>query len=209
MKIHNTQRLFWKKWTIKVIIKIEPARGMYYGHRMAREDLDKRRTNISLVKDWFSKNMPEAGIRAESNLSIFLNTKEDLDKVIDEFGSRVIEVWQPESDTAKELMMEHGYDVIRKTLWYGRFPIRARINYNENFRQNGVGSFKDAVNGLDENDWYCAGMLKTILDNKILPRIYGWGQPLHLYLANAEDAAMMRLQCGDFIERFERIRSPE
>jgi len=208
MKIQHTQRLFWKKWPIKVIIKIEPARNAYYGHRMQRDDLDKRRVNISLIKDWFSKNMPEAGIRAESNLSIFLNTVEDLEKVLDEFEHSIIEIWQPENDTAKDLMLLHGYDIIRKTLWYGRFPIRARINYNENFRQNGVELFKGAVNGLDENDWHAAGLLKTILGAEKLPRIYGWGQPLHLYLYSAEDAAMMRLQCGDFIERFERIRSP-
>ena len=48
-----------------------------------------------------------------------------------------------------------------------------------------------------------------IIKNDIQPRTYGWGQPLHLYLASSDDAAMLRLQCGDYIERFERIRPPE
>jgi hypothetical protein len=148
-------------------------------------------------------------LRSESHLSVFLSTEEELNALIGYFGEKILEVWKPVSGTARELMVNHEYDVIRNRPWYGRFPIRARIKYNNDFRVKAVDNFKMAVNSFDVNDWHCAGLLKKIIDNDILPKTYGWGQPLHLYLASADDAAMLRLQCGDYIERFERIRPPE
>jgi hypothetical protein len=61
---------------------------------------------------------------------------------------------------------------------------------------------------MDSDAWHAAGLLKDLIVRDELPKIYGWGQPLHLYLADADDAAMLRLTCGDSIERFERVRKP-
>lgn len=211
MKIHNTQKLFWKKWPFKAIVEITPHRSSSTGWGRIRnpEVLRQRNISINQAKNWCSKTFEDVGLRSESHLSVFLTTEEDLNALIAYFGDKVLEAWKPVNESAKDIMLNHEYDVVRKRPWYGKYPIRARISYNNDFRVKAVDNFKMAVNSLDPNDWHCAGLLKEIITKKELPRTYGWGQPLHLYLASADDAAMLRLQCGDYIERFERIRPPD
>ena len=216
MKEHSTQKLFWKKWPFKAIIKIAAGRtsfggmthaGMHSGYSYTRRNNIERVEEFARLKEWFKNHIPDAGIRCESNLSVFLSTADELAEVIDAFGIKVIEIWKPESDAAKELLVEHEYDVVRDRLWYGKYPIRARIPYSAEFRTAHLQSFREAVLSLGSECWHAAGHLKDIIVNSKVDR-YGWGQPLHLYLATAEDAAMLRLQCGDYIERFERVRKP-
>lgn len=210
MKTHNTQKLFWKKWPYKAIVEITPTRGSHgWGRTNNTENLRLRSISINQAKSWCLKSFEDVGLRSESNLSVFLSTEEELNALVAYFGDRVLETWRPISTSAKDLMLNHEYDVVRDRPWYGRFPIRARISYNNDFRVKAIDNFKTAVNALDPNDWYCAGLLMKIIKNDVLPRTFGWGQPLHLYLASPDDAAMLRLQCGDYIERFERIRPPE
>ncbi len=210
MKIHNTQKLFWKKWPYKAVIEITPYRGSNgWGRTKNTEVLRQRAFNINQAKSWCQRMFEDVGLRSESHLSVFLSTEEDLDALLGYFGSKVIEVWKPVSGSARELMVSHEHDVIRSRPWYGKYTIRARIKYNNDFRVKAVDNFKMAVKSFEPDDWYCAGLLKNIIEHDSLPKTYGWGQPLHLYLASADDAAMLRLQCGDYIERFERIRPPE
>lgn len=209
MKTHNTQKLFWKKWPCKAIIEITPKRGANgWGRVNNTETLRQRSISINQAKSWCLKTFEDVGLRSESNLSVFLSSEDELETLIAYFGDRVIETWKPVSTSAKDMMLSHEYDVVRDRPWYGRFPIRARIKYNNDFRVKAIDNFKSAINALDSNDWYCAGLLMQIIKEDTLPRTFGWGQPLHLYLASADDAAMLRLQCGDYIERFERIRPP-
>lgn len=207
MKTHNTQRLFWKQWPYKAIIEVKPElRGMGW-RRISDEDRRLRHEEFNRLLRWCKVRFPDAGIRRETNLSIFLSTEEELNDLIDSLDGNILEVWKPESNNAKDLLLTYGHDVIREKPWYGKFPIRARICYNDDFRRKYVASFKAAIASLDST-WHAAGLLKDIIEKETLPRVYGWGQPLHLYLENAEDAAILRLTCGDCIERFERIRKP-
>jgi hypothetical protein len=207
MKTHNTQRLFWKQWPYKAIIEVKPELQGWGWRRISDEDRQLRHEEFNRLLRWCKTRFPEAGIRRETHLSIFLSTEEELNELIDSFNGKILEVWKPESDSAKDLLLEHGHDVVRDKPWYGKYPIRARISYNSDFRKLYVASFKQAVASLD-GEWHAAGLLKDIIEKEALPRAYGWGQPLHLYLENAEDAAILRLTCGDCIERFERIRRP-
>jgi len=207
MKRHNTQKLFWKRWPYKVILELQPAKE-FTGWRVSRETSQKRSADAEVIKKWCNSMFDDCGIRKESNLSVFLSNADDLKTLLDSWGHRVTAVWEPANDSAKDLLLQHSYDVVRTRPWYGKFPIRARILYNSDFKDNVASMFKTAVNSIDENDWHAAGLLKTIIDTGKTPRIYGWGQPLHLYLASNEDAIMLRLQCGDYIERFEKIRAP-
>ena len=208
MKVHNTQRIFWKKWPYKAIVKISETQRLH-SFRFTREQRMLRQHEFQHIKIWCEMNLVDFGIRCETNASVFVNTSEELDKLVDHWGERVIEVWQPENDSAKELLMGHSYDVVRANPWYGRFPIRARIHYDDNFRHNAIPLLKSAVAGLDPTDWHARGLLYELLTKDKQPKHFGWGQPLHLYLATNDDAAMLRLQCGDYIQRFERIRSPD
>jgi hypothetical protein len=208
MKIHNTQRLFWKQWPYKAIIEIKPELYGHYGwRRVSDADRRLRHDEFNRLLRWCKSRFPDAGIRRETHLSIFLSNEEELNDLINNVDGRILEVWKPENDSAKDLLLEHGHDVIRDRPWYGKYPIRARIRYNDDFRRIHVPNFKQAVASLD-GAWHAAGLLKEIIEKESLPRAYGWGQPLHLYLENAEDAALLRLTCGDCIERFERIRKP-
>lgn len=208
MKIHDTQKLFWKKWPYKAIIEIFAQRAGYApGFSYSRRNNSERYEEFARLKSWFKNHLPEAGIRCESHLSVFLSTEAELAEVIEVYGARVIEIWQPTSESTKELLIEHEYDVVRERLWYGKYPIRARIPYTSEFRTKHVQSFREAVLSLGDESWHAAGHLKDIINASKVDR-YGWGQPLHLYLASAEDAAMLSLYCGSFIERFERIRKP-
>lgn len=209
MKQHLTQKLFWKKWPYKAIVEIANARSGYGGNwSYSRRNNSERVMEFARLKDWFKNHLPEAGIRCETHLSVFLSTEAELAEVIDAFGSKVIETWKPASESARDLLIEHEYDVVRDRLWYGRFPIRARIPYNHEFRSKGSVVLKSALESIEKENWYCAGLLHKIVDSTVLPSIYGWGQPLHLYLLDSDDAVMLRLYCGDYIERFERIRKP-
>jgi hypothetical protein len=208
MKIHNTQRLFWKQWPYKAIVKITPGYENLYGwRRLSNDERSLRHKEFQRLERWCKARFPDAGIRKETHMSIFLNTEEELSELIDSLDSLVLEVWKPLNDSAKDLLLAHGYDVVRDTLWYGKYPIRARICYNDEFRTKYVQNLRDAVTSLG-GAWHAAGLLKNIILNESMPRVYGWGQPLHLYLETAEDAAMLRLSCGDCIDRFERIRNP-
>lgn len=207
MKQHLTQKLFWKKWPYKAIVEISTPRSYTGSSWSYRKNNSERTHEFSRLKEWFNNRFPEAGIRCENHLSVFLVTEEELNEVIEAWGSKVIDIWKPASDTAKELLVAHEFDVVRARPWYGKFPIRARIPYNNAFRKTGVYSLKDALTSID--GWHCSGLLADMIKNPETANRYGWGQPVHLYLDNAEDAAMLRLYCGDYIERFERIRKPE
>lgn len=208
MKVHNTQRLFWKQWPYKAIVEIRPNIRQINWRRTSQEERRERQQDFELVERWCKARFPEAGIRKESHLSIFLASQEELDTLIDHFGHRILEVWKPASDSAKEMLLAHSYDIVRAKPWYNKYPIRARILYNNDLRNHHLPTLKQAVSSIDDGDWYAAGLLNELLVNKELPKVYGWGQPLHLYLASADDAAMLRLTCGDSIERFERVRKP-
>ncbi len=208
MKIHNTQRLFWKQWPYKAIVEIRPNVTQYGWRRSTNEERAQRLQEFTLVERWCKARFPEAGIRKESHLSVFLSTQEELDTLIDHYGHRILEVWKPASESARDLLLAHSYDVVRAKPWYNKFPIRARILYNNDFRTQTLPTFKQAVNSIGDENWFAAGLLKELIEKEELPNVYGWGQPLHLYLASADDAAMLRLMCGDSINRFERIRTP-
>ena len=207
MKEHSTQKLFWKKWPYKAIIKISATRSGHSGYSFSRRNNVERVEEFARLKEWFKNHIPDAGIRCETNLSVFLSTEQELAEVLDNWGHKVLEVWRPESESAKELLVEHEYDVVRDRPWYGKYPIRARIPYTHDFRTKHVSSFREAVMSLGEGNWHAAGQLLDIIAKSNVSS-YGWGQPLHLYLTSAEDAAMLRLLCGDYIERFERVRKP-
>jgi hypothetical protein len=210
MKIHDTQKLFWKKWPYKAIIEISVhRRPVAYGagFSYSRKNNAERQEEFARLKSWFKNHLPEAGIRCETHLSVFLATEAELAEVIEVYGAKVIEIWRPTSEYTRELLIEHEYDVVRERLWYGKYPIRARIPYTAEFRNKHQLAFREAVLSLGDETWYAAGHLKDIINSNRADR-YGWGQPLHLYFSNPEDAAMLRLYCGDFIERFERIRKP-
>lgn len=204
MKVNHTQKLFWKKWPYKAIIKIENGRshtGSYYTRKNSWERVEE----FSRVKSWCLNRFPDAGIRCETNLSVFLATEDELNSLLDHYGHKVLAVWKPQSETAKDLLTDHEFDVVRDRLWYGKYPIRARIPFNNKLVEKGIDSIKTALPSLSE--WHCAGALNDMLSKDRKSR-YGWGQPLYLYLNDADDAAMLRLMCGDYIERFERIRKP-
>lgn len=208
MKVHNTQRLFWKQWPYKAIVEVRPNIKEINWRRSTNEERAQRHADFALIERWCKARFPNAGIRKESHLSIFLSTQEELDNLIDHYGHRILEIWKPASDNAKEILLAHSYDVVRAKPWYNKFPIRARILYNNEFRNQLLPSFKQAVSSIGEENWFAAGLLKTLIEKEELPNHYGWGQPLHLYLASADDAAMLRLMCGESIDRFERIRKP-
>jgi hypothetical protein len=208
MKEHSTQKLFWKKWPYKAIIGISAARSTWHGgYSFSHRNNNERTEEFARLKEWFKNHLPEAGIRCETHLSAFLSTEEEFAEVLDAWGHKVLEVWKPKSESAKDLLVEHEFDVVRDRLWYGKYSIRARIPYSHEFKTNHIPAFREAVLSLGEGNWYAAGQLLEIITASKADR-HGWGQPLHLYLASTEDAAMLRLLCGDYIERFERIRKP-
>jgi hypothetical protein len=207
MKIRNTQKLFWKRWPIKAVIEIASKRQPA-GWRLSREGHQERMEELTRVERWCKAHFPDSGIRKETHLSLFLDNEEQLTELLDYYEHKVIEVWKPASEATKELLLTHTYDIVRARPWYGKFPIRARICYTHEFRTVTLPAFKEAVKAIDPNAWHAAGLLKDLIVQDELPKIYGWGQPLHLYLETAEDATILRLTCGDCIERFERIRKP-
>jgi hypothetical protein len=208
MKVRDTQRLFWKQWPFKAIIEIKPNIRDSSWRRMDVGERKLRFEEFERVSRWCKARYPDAGMRKETHLSLFLTTEAELDDLISSWGGAILEIWKPANDVAKDLLTEHSYDVVRAKPWYGKFPIRARILYDNDFKVTHLPTFKEAVASIDTNDWHAAGLLEKLINQKVPPAVYGWGQPLHLYLASTEDAALLRLTCGSIINRFERIRKP-
>lgn len=214
MKHNITQRLFWQRWPYKVLLHFsspgaakKSAPGLRHVSDWSKENIDALRLK-SQFRQWFKKHHPEGGIRAESGVSVFLNTQDEVDSVVDAWKKYVTEVWAPSTQTSLATMQDHIYDVVRGTLWYRRFPIRARILYNEEFRHSGLSAVRDALAGMEPDHWLARGLLLDLI-NEPQGRIpWAWGQPVYLYLLDNEDAIMLKLQAGDSIERFERIRAP-
>lgn len=213
MKTHNTQKLFWKRWPYKVIIEIVNQKHLYgpgsWAYRTNPILRAERTAEFNNIITWCQVNLSDVGFRKESHLSLFLNSQEELQKVLDHWGERVLATWIPESDSVKDQLLTYGHDVIRKKPWYGRFPIRARICFTDEFRLTGIEVLRSALSNIDENDWIAKGLLFDSIKNAKPTKSYGWGQPTHLYIASQEDAMMLRLQCGAYIERFEKIRTPD
>lgn len=206
MIIRDTQKLFWKQWPIKIVIGSEKNSTMTKSYFLGREErLEKMRAMGEVIKV-VKKEVPTAGVRRESNISVFVANEQELAQVLELYGHRTIEVWKPKSDKAKQLLFEHTADVVRERPWYGRFNMRARILYTSQLKAN-IENFKAAVNSLDQDSWHAAGLLMNILKSTMQGSNH-WGQPLYLYLASNEDAVLLKLQCGTIIDRFERIRAP-
>lgn len=209
MKKYLTQKLFWKRWAFKAIIEIHPVRtSTGWSRRQTEAERTARNNDFNRVVEWVNDHLPNSGQRREGNLSIFVETKEQLDLLVEYWEERVIAVWEPESTSTRDMLLSHTNDVVRAKPWYGKFPIRARVLYTNEFKDKGIASFKLAVNGLDPDDWHAKGLLEDVIRAPALPKAHAWGQPMHLYLASTDDAAMLKLQCGDYIERFEKIRPP-
>lgn len=210
----KTQRLFYKKWPFKVVIKVDRGKevrpdhnklGLYSSHII--RDTDETYKFKSKFKRWFKRHLPEGGIRCERTISLFLHTQDDVDFVVDSWKHNVLEVHAPESEEAMILLKDNVYDIVRKHYWYRKYPVRARILYTREFSQEGRKVLEDSLRQIADDDWHCQGTLMSALDNNgTLP--YACGQPYYLYLKSNDDAVILRLTCGDYIERFERIRKP-
>lgn len=211
MKRHVTQKLFWKQWPYKVLLKTrresdEPALPRLH-YRSYRDDIESS-IATNRIRQWFKKHYPNGGVRRESGISLFVNTQEEADHIIDTWPKLVEAVWAPADDRALALLQSHTYDVVRARPWYGRFPIRARILYTVDFRNQGLPLLREAVNSLEKGSWFTAGLLRTLITDDNGRMQWACGQPVHLYLAENEDAIMLKLQAGDWIDRFERVRAP-
>lgn len=216
MKKCVTQRLYWKQWPYKIILGEESkeVRANNFSWH-ARSNFIKPTSKESAawksqLRRWFKKNFPNGGIRQETRISLFLHTQEEVDLVLDSWKNLVLELWEPASSEALTLMQDHVHDVVREHPWYRRYPIRARILYSQEFKTNGIGQLKEIVDQLDEENWHAGGLLNTLLKhgNKLTKLPWPCGQPFYLYLADNDDAVMLKLQAGDWIERFERQRKP-
>jgi hypothetical protein len=216
MKHSITQRLFWKRWPYKVLLKFAQDRSNRSStgtksHGLSRWLNDKNLEDFRLksqFRQWFKKHHPEGGIRSESGMSVFLSTQEEVDNVVDAWKKYVVEVWAPSTQASLTVMQDHVYDVVRSTLWYRKFPIRARILYTQEFRHNGLPSLRDALSGMERDHWLAKGLLMDLINEPMGRVPWAWGQPVYLYLLDNEDAIMLKLQAGDYIDRFERIRAP-
>jgi len=211
MKTHSTQKLYWKKWPYKVILQllpIETDRIIPGAWKHNRSNRIMRLDESNRIKGWCQTKFTDFGFRREMNLSIFLHTEDEVDTVLCSYGHLAIELWAPANDASKELLLDHVHDVIRATPWYGKFPIRALIPYSQKLRNADPTLLKTAVATLDVDGWAAAGMIGQIVKDGRMYATYAWGQPMYLYLKDDTEAAMLRLQLGGFIERFERIRKP-
>lgn len=217
MKKRSTQRLFWKKWPYKVIVNLSiperpatvPTVRWTKTHARQRE----HHPEWDNFRRWQKKNLAGTGMRGEgSSISLFLETQDQVDLITDTWGKYVTEVWAPESAQALETMQSHVYDVVREHPWYRRFPVRARILYTRDFYREGIDQLRLALEGMDKENWYAAGALERLLSSqpgsKLTGISYPYGQPYYLYLAGNDDAVMLKLQVGDWIDRFERQRKP-
>jgi hypothetical protein len=208
MKKRVSQRLFWKKWPYKVILGKDSDRGHAYKHRFTKKDDDDTYAWKSQFMRWFKKHHPDSGLRNEVTISVFVKTKDEVDNIVDTWNSLILEVWAPENEQALALMENHVFDVIRNDPWYKKYPVRARILYTQDFKLHGLNAMRDAVDQMDAEAWYAGGQLKTLLSDKTAKQLYPVGQPFYLYLSDNEDAIMLKLQVGDWIDRFERQRKP-
>lgn len=212
MKTKVSQRLYWKQWPYKIILGKDSdnqKKQHVWKNRWTKNIDDETYSWQSQFKRWFKKTFPEGGLRRESRISVFLKTQEQVNLVVDSWNSYVLEVWGPENAKALSLMENHIYDVIRPDPWYKRYPIRARILYSPEFKMRGLDQMRDAVNQIEPHNWHAGGLLKTLLSSDIKGKVpFPYGQPFYLYLLDNEDAIMLKLQVGDWIDRFERQRKP-
>ncbi|MDB2315568.1 hypothetical protein N9V27_01180 [bacterium] len=212
----KTQRLFYKKWPYKVLIKVDHAENRKradgielltaYSPRMTK-DREETYQFKSKFKRWFKRHIPNGGIRCERTISLFLCTQKEVDFIIDTWKHNIEEVYAPESEEAMTLLQDNVYDIVREHDWYRKYPVRARILYTREFASNGRQALEESLKQIEQDDWHCQGTLMSALESGgNLP--YACGQPYYLYLKSNDDAVILRLTCGDYIERFERIRKP-
>lgn len=214
MKRQTTQRLFWQKWPYKVILDFsQDSRPIIPSttSRWVRPNRSMTHPEWANFRRWQKKNLEGTGMRSEGgHISAFLATKEQLELVLDTWTKFVSEVWEPSSEEALTLMKDHVFDVVREHPWYRKYPIRARLLYTQEFQHKGLPSIRQALEGIEHENWYAAGALNVILNEKEPGFNYPWpyGQPYYLYLTDNDDAVMLKLQVGDWIDRFERQRKP-
>jgi len=208
MKTHSTQKLYWKKWPYKVIIELLPHEDKSSSWNLTKNNRTKRYAASNKIKAWCETKFMDFGLRREINISIFLHTEDEVNTLLCSYGHLAIELWAPVNDAAKELLLDHRHDVIRAKPWYGKFSIRALIPYTQKLRTGDPLLLKTAVSNIDSDDWHAAGMVGNIIKHGKMYSNYAWGQPMYIYLKEDSDAAMLRLQLGTLVERFERIRKP-
>jgi hypothetical protein len=217
MKHKQTQRLFYKKWPYKVLIKVdagsknlEKSLSQYNTHIrdiVSYRDTEETYQFKSKMKRWFKRHIPDGGIRCERTISLFCYNTDQVDFICECWRENVLEIFSPASASALKLMDDNIHDIVRKTDWYRKYPVRARIMFNKDFSVNGISVLIDSLKQILDDDWHCQGtLLNAIKPGGSLP--FPCGQPYYLYLKSNDDAVMLRLTCGDYIDRFERIRKP-
>jgi len=226
----NTQRLFWKKWPYKVILGTNPGRSRKMTRLLLADSFNPVQ-NLTRNTDtyiwslqffrWFTTNFSDCRIRRETNISVFVNTEEQVKEVVDNWKKYVIEVWSPVNQNALTLMSDHINDVIRAKPWYNEYNTRLVIPYTKELKSRGLDQLVSSIMQLEQDKWHAGGTLKLIIEcslstlqnNKKLQKQirhlpYSHGQILYLYLKDIEDAIMLKLQFSEWIERIERQRNP-
>jgi hypothetical protein len=216
-----TEKPFWSKWPYKLVLRVIATES---DSSYKPYDWDNDPISQAIVGSWIKERTLNRGValtitatvlqqiqddidfgrRLEgSKLSLFFHEKSQAEKYARKFKDIAIELWSPASQEIEQEMLDNKTTIIyKKNYWYKQFPIRARILCTKELRNKGMDDIRTALNNLEE--WKLVGQLNDMLfHNK---NYFSIGQPYYIYMGSDEDAAMFRLLCDHWIDRFERIK---
>lgn len=218
LKRKNTERLYWSKWPFKLVLTVAerldnlPPANFWLSDNWSQRWVKDIRLNrkialtasASIINTIENDGVEGFGKRLEGHhLSLFFYRIEEVEKYAELFSDIAIELWAPVSkQVEQEMIDDKTHTVYRKKYWYGKYPIRVKILFTRELRNLGQDEIRTALANLD--DWKLVGQLyDTLYGDK---EIYSIGQPYYIYLGSDEDAAMFRLLCDRWIDKFERIK---
>lgn len=217
MKTFDTQHLFYKQYPYKVTVTLPYQHNgsalHYINNNEKWPDYLKRTSENKKIratfKKWCQDNLSQFGSRSEGNVfSVFLATAEDVQILMDNCQHEILNFWRPKNENAAALLSSHLNDIVRDHPWYSKFYLRAKISYTREFMTHGLLPLQVALNGIAADEWHASGLLGKLLSHPRTTYGYCGGQLFNLYLKNEEDALLLRLHCGQYISKFERIRAP-
>lgn len=212
-KAKYIEKMYYKKYKFKMVFQIGKSKlirnpdshKMSYWSYRSNAYLNRAELAHDLTK-LVKRNAPDTNnrFRAESSkVSVFTNSLEDVNRLLEKVGNRLIEFEYPKSEKHADLIDEHRKVVVRNNLFEKYYKFKIYMKYNPQERERRYADLKSFLEtfGTRQKDYEINSCLQNIFNTKKQIRYAGY--TIAIYLKNVDDLMMFQLRYNDDIQKIE------
>ena len=212
-KAKYIEKMYFAKYMYKLVFEIDKTKLVRtpdshkmsywsYRHTSYLNRADLLNDLVRLVK----RNIKSTDFRfrAESTkVSVFINDIDDINRMLEKVGSRLIEFEYPVNEKHADLIDQHRKVVVRNTLFEKNFKFKIYLKYNSEERERRYSDLKTFMEGFGHpgQDWHVNSGLRFMFYTSKAQRFSGY--TMAVYLKNVDDLMMFQLRYNEDISKIE------